>query len=265
MTAQLITPALFDFLRELGANNERPWFEENKARYRAEVRDPMLDFIQAFAEPLAEISPHFRADPRANGGSLFRIYRDTRFSKDKTPYKTNVGAHFRHEAGKDAHAPGFYLHLEPGMCFAGCGVWHPDSPTLGRIRDTIVEKPEEWTRITTGEPLTHPGIEQRLLPDLPPGGRRAQAPAARLRPGASPDRGPQAQGFRRDRRRGGGRGGPPRLPRPLRGESPAPAANSPASCARPSACRSSPAPVQGSRRTTPFSTNTRSSRRTVGR
>ena len=150
MTAQLITPALFDFLRELGANNERPWFEENKARYRAEVRDPMLDFIQAFAEPLAEISPHFRADPRANGGSLFRIYRDTRFSKDKTPYKTNVGAHFRHEAGKDAHAPGFYLHLEPGMCFAGCGVWHPDSPTLGRIRDTIVEKPEEWTRITTG-------------------------------------------------------------------------------------------------------------------
>ncbi len=151
MTAQLITPALFDFLRELKVNNERPWFEENKARYRAEVRDPMLDFIQAFAEPLAEISPHFRADPRANGGSLFRIYRDTRFSKDKTPYKTNVGAHFRHAAGKDAHAPGFYLHLEPGMCFAGCGVWHPDSPTLGRIRDAIVEKPEEWTHITTGD------------------------------------------------------------------------------------------------------------------
>ena len=149
MTAQLITPALFDFLRELKDNNERPWFEGNKARYRAEVRDPMLDFIQAFAEPLAEISPHFRADPRANGGSLFRIYRDTRFSKDKTPYKTNVGAHFRHTAGKDAHAPGFYLHLEPGMCFAGCGVWHPDSPTLGKIRDAIVEKPEEWTRITT--------------------------------------------------------------------------------------------------------------------
>ncbi|MDE0048977.1 MAG: DUF2461 domain-containing protein [Rhodospirillales bacterium] len=151
MTAQPIAPALFDFLRDLRANNERPWFEANKARYRAEVRDPMLDFIQAFAEPLAEISPHFRADPRANGGSLFRIYRDTRFSKDKTPYKTNVGAHFRHEAGKDAHAPGFYLHLEPGMCFAGCGVWHPDSPTLGRIRDAIVDRPEEWTRITASD------------------------------------------------------------------------------------------------------------------
>ena len=113
MTTQPISPALFDFLRALRANNERPWFEANKARYREEVRDPMLDFIAAFAGPLAEISPHFRADPRPNGGSLFRIYRDTRFSKDKTPYKTNVGAHFRHAAGRDAHAPGFYLHLEP--------------------------------------------------------------------------------------------------------------------------------------------------------
>ena len=97
------------------------------------MRDPVLDFIVAFAQPLKKISPHFLADPRANGGSLFRIYRDTRFSKDKTPYKTNVGAHFRHAAGKDAHAPGFYLHLEPGTCFAGCGIWHPDNNTLGRI------------------------------------------------------------------------------------------------------------------------------------
>ena len=149
MTTQPIAPALFDFLRDLTANNERPWFEANKARYRAEVRDPMLDFIAAFGEPLAAISPHFRADPRANGGSLFRIYRDTRFSKNKTPYKTNAGAHFRHTAGKDAHAPGFYLHLEPGACFAGCGVWHPDGPTLAGIRDAIVDRPDEWQRITT--------------------------------------------------------------------------------------------------------------------
>ena len=150
MTAQLITPALFDFLRELRTNNERPWFEANKAAIGPRCATPCSTSSRAFAEPLAEISPHFRADPRANGGSLFRIYRDTRFSKDKTPYKSNVGAHFRHEAGKDAHAPGFYLHLEPGMCFAGCGVWHPDSPTLGKIRDAIVERPNEWRRITTG-------------------------------------------------------------------------------------------------------------------
>lgn len=141
-------PAFFDFLRDLKANNERAWFEANKARYHAEVRDPMLDFIAAFAEPLAEISPHVVADPRTSGGSLFRIHRDTRFSPDKTPYKTNAGAHFRHVAGKDAHAPGFYLHLEPDSCFAACGVWRPDGEALANIRNAIVEDPAGWTRIT---------------------------------------------------------------------------------------------------------------------
>ena len=148
MTTEPITVALFDFLRDLRENNDREWFAANKGRYVADVRDPMLGFIADFAAPLAEISPHFVADPRANGGSLFRIYRDTRFSRDKTPYKTNVGAHFRHAAGKDAHAPGFYLHLEPGMCFAACGVWRPDNPTVTRIRQAIDEGQENWTRIT---------------------------------------------------------------------------------------------------------------------
>lgn len=148
MTTPTIKPAFFDFLRELKANNERSWFADNKARYVAEVRDPMLDFIAAFAEPLAEISPHFVADPRANGGSLFRIYRDTRFSPDKRPYKTNAGAHFRHVAGKDAHAPGFYLHLEPDSCFAGCGVWHPDGEALTQIRNAIADNPAGWKRLT---------------------------------------------------------------------------------------------------------------------
>ncbi len=148
MTAPAIPPALFDFLRELKENNDRAWFEANRARYIGDVRDPMLDFIAAFGEPLAAISPHFRADPRANGGSLFRIYRDTRFSRDKTPYKTNVGAHFRHAAGRDAHAPGFYLHLEPGRCFAGCGIWRPGGEAVGHIRDAIVARPRVWKRIT---------------------------------------------------------------------------------------------------------------------
>ena len=73
-----------------------------------------------------------RAVPRRTGGSLFRIYRDTRFSKDKTPYKTTVGIHFKHERAKDVQAPGFYLHLAPGEVFAGAGIWHPDMPTLTR-------------------------------------------------------------------------------------------------------------------------------------
>ena len=148
MTAPRFKPAFFDFLRELKANNERSWFEANKARYHADVRDPMLDFIDAFGRPLAKISPHFVADPRANGGSLFRIYRDTRFSPDKTPYKTNAGAHFRHIAAKDAHAPGFYLHLEPDSCFAACGMWHPGGDALAEIRNAIVENPACWTHIT---------------------------------------------------------------------------------------------------------------------
>ncbi len=148
MAAPAIPPALFDFLRELKENNDRAWFEANRARYIADVRDPMLDFIAAFGEPLAAISPHFRADPRANGGSLFRIYRDTRFSRDKTPYKTNVGAHFRHAAGRDAHAPGFYLHLEPGRCFAGCGIWRPGGEAVGQIREAIAGRPRIWKRVT---------------------------------------------------------------------------------------------------------------------
>ena len=151
MTTPGPTAALFDFLRELKANNERPWFEANKERYKVQVRDPMLAFIAAFERPLATISPHFRADPRPSGGSLFRIHRDIRFSKDKTPYKTNVGAHFRHVAGKGAHAPGFYIHLEPGDCFAGCGVWRPDSRALGRMRDAVADQPEAWRRITAAQ------------------------------------------------------------------------------------------------------------------
>jgi len=148
VTAAPIPPALFDFLRELRENNDRACFQANRGRYLADVRDPMLDFIAAFAEPLGEISPHFRADPRAHGGSLFRIHRDTRFSPDKTPYKTNVGAHFRHAAGKDAHAPGFYLHLEPERCFAGCGIWRPDRDAAARIREAISARPAVWRRVT---------------------------------------------------------------------------------------------------------------------
>ena len=154
MGPPILRPALFDFLRELEANNERPWFEANKARYIADVRDPMLDFIAAFAEPLAEISPHFVADPRASGGSLFRIYRDTRFSPDKRPYKTNVGAHFRHVAGKDAHAPGFYLHLDTESCFAGCGIWSPGGEAMAQIRNAIADNPGGWKRVTQAKPFS---------------------------------------------------------------------------------------------------------------
>ncbi len=147
------TPALFGFLRDLESNNDRGWFAANKARYVGDVRDPMLDFIAGFAPHLKRISTRYVADPRANGGSLFRIHRDVRFARDKRPYKTNAGAHFRHEAARNAHAPGFYLHLEPGGVFAASGVWHPDGPALARIRNTIAGNAQGWRRVTSPKAL----------------------------------------------------------------------------------------------------------------
>ena len=109
------TPKTFRFLKDLADNNDREWFAENKARYEDVVKEPALRFIHDFAAALRKVSPHFHAGPR----SLFRIHRDTRFSKDKSPYKTAVGVHFRHERAKDAHAPGFYFHVAPGEVFLG--------------------------------------------------------------------------------------------------------------------------------------------------
>jgi len=142
-----ITPGLFNFLRELTQNNDKTWFAENKQRYESVVREPLLKFIADFAIHLAKISPYYEADPRKVGGSLFRIHRDIRFSADKSPYKTHAGIHFRHESGKDVHAPGFYLHFEPHNVFTAIGVWQPDSETLGKIRDVIVAHPARWQQI----------------------------------------------------------------------------------------------------------------------
>jgi uncharacterized protein (TIGR02453 family) len=141
----------FLFLKELAENNNRLWFKENKKRYEALVRDPAIGFITDFGVRLKKISRNFTADPRPVGGSLFRIHRDTRFSKDKTPYKKNTGIQLLHKQGKDVHAPGYYLHLEPRNVFAAAGIWHPDSATLGMIRDAIAENPIGWKRASRGK------------------------------------------------------------------------------------------------------------------
>ncbi len=140
-------PDLFEFLRQLKRHNNREWFAKNKHRYDEVVRDPALMFISSFAPHLHKLSPHFVADPRPTRGSLFRIYRDTRFSHDKRPFKTHVGIHFSHSSGKDSHAPVFYLHLEPDNPFAAAGVWHPDNSALTKIRTAIVAAPGEWAKV----------------------------------------------------------------------------------------------------------------------
>ena len=142
----IITDELFAFFRDIRANNNRDWFAANRSRYEHHVKEPLLAFIRAFAFPLHGISPHFTAIPKV-GGSLFRIYRDIRFSKDKRPYKEAAGVHFRHVAGKGAHAPGFYLHLGPDEVFAAVGIWGPDTATLRRIRERMVEDPEAWHQV----------------------------------------------------------------------------------------------------------------------
>ena len=142
-----IKPGLFTFLRDLARNNNRDWFQANKERYEAQVREPLLKFIADFGEILPEISPHYLADARKVGGSLFRIHRDVRFAKDKSPYKTAAGIHFRHERARDVHAPGYYLHLEPGEIFMGVGIWHPDREALAMIRDAVAaDDGADWLR-----------------------------------------------------------------------------------------------------------------------
>ena len=140
------TDETFLFLRKLSRNNHREWFEQHKQDYEDVVRTPALRFIADMQGDLAQLSQHFLAIPKKVGGSLMRVHRDVRFGRDKRPYKTNIGIQFRHEAGKDVHAPGFYLHIEPGECFLGGGVWRPDAPALGKIREAIVEKPDQWKK-----------------------------------------------------------------------------------------------------------------------
>ena len=150
----MFSKATLGFLDELAANNERAWFEENKPRYEALVREPALEFIAAMATPLAKFAPHFRAEPRKMGGSLMRVFRDTRFARDKSPYKTNIGIQFRHELGKDVHAPGFYLHIATDECFFGAGCWHPEADALGHIRDLIAAQPKRWFAARDDKKLT---------------------------------------------------------------------------------------------------------------
>ena len=144
MSNEYFTKSSFAFLNELDNNNNREWFHENKNRYEDLIRTPALNFIDDMENDLNHISPHFLAVAKKVGGSLMRVHRDVRFSKDKSPYKTNIGIQFRHEMGRDVHAPGFYLHVEPGDCFLGVGIWRPDSDALGKIRDSIIERDKVW-------------------------------------------------------------------------------------------------------------------------
>jgi uncharacterized protein (TIGR02453 family) len=141
------------------------------------VREPALEFIGAMSPYLIEFAPNFRADPRKVGGSLMRVFRDTRFSRDKTPYKTNIGIQFRHALGKDVHAPGFYLHIANDECFFGAGCWHPDPDALGKIRDRIAEDPQRWFAVRDHKKLQSAWTLSGDALSRPPRGYAADHPA----------------------------------------------------------------------------------------
>lgn len=193
-TSGYLTPASFKFLRDLKRNNSREWFQANKARYEAELKQPCLRLIGDLAQPLTQISECYVANPKPVGGSLFRIHRDTRFSGDKTPYKTHAGMSFYHRATREQargsadtanfgrlDAPVFYLHIEPGESFIGGGLWHPMPESVKRVREYMVSNPASWKNITrgasfrklyslTGETLSRPPAgfakDHELIEDL---------------------------------------------------------------------------------------------------
>jgi uncharacterized protein (TIGR02453 family) len=154
MASIYFTKATFRFLRDLKANNNRPWFQENKPRYEEVLRQPFLQLIADLQAPLAKISAHFVADSRSQGGPMFRIYRDTRFAHDKTPYKTWSGARLYHERAREVDAPSFYLHFQQGDCFVGGGKWHPQPESVKRIREFIVNNPAAWEKATRSKSFT---------------------------------------------------------------------------------------------------------------
>jgi len=145
--------AALEFYVGLEADNSRVYWQANRATYDECVKEPFLELSSLIEREFGPLH-------------VFRPNRDTRFSKDKTPYKTHVGIYFRHRRAAETDAPGLYLHLEPREVFLGAGLWHPGTPALKRIRDALNARPEAWRaavaaiepewRLGEGEPLKRP-------------------------------------------------------------------------------------------------------------
>ena len=143
MSDAVLRPAALTFLRGLARNNRKPWFEARREVYERELRTPFRALVEEMDVRLARVAPEFIGDPRR---SMFRIHRDVRFSRDKSPYKTNAACHFfhrdaRHGAGQDAEgaSAGFYFQLQPGMTFAAAGIWMPPRSALAKIREALAD------------------------------------------------------------------------------------------------------------------------------
>ena len=177
-------PAALTFLRQLSRNNRREWFEEHRDRYERDVRAPMLALIEEVDALLGDVAPEIVGERRR---SMFRIHRDVRFSKDKSPYKTNAAVWFFHRdvqrarggetAGGNVHGgAGFYFQIAPDECFTGGGLWMPPRPALAQVRDRLAARPLEWEAIVGA-----PAFRRRF------GALDAEAMLTRVPRGFAPD------------------------------------------------------------------------------
>lgn len=146
-------PASLRFLRALARHNERPWFEAHRGEYEALIKAPLGELVEEMDVRFARFAPEIVGEPKR---SIFRIYRDVRFSEDKSPYKTQAACWFyhrdaSHRVGQESHGggAGFYFQLAPGNCFSGGGIWMPPPEALRKLRDAIAEKPAAFTRTVT--------------------------------------------------------------------------------------------------------------------
>jgi uncharacterized protein (TIGR02453 family) len=160
------TPDTLNFLRALKRNNNREWFGEHKDDYESRVRAPMLAIIERLAEDFPRIAPDLVASPR----SMYRVYRDTRFSPDKTPYKTHVAASFSHQVLPKHESAGLYFHLAPDQLWIGGGVYAPQTPQLQRIRDHIVTNLRSFRSLAESPAFRRMGgVRGTMLKRVPPG------------------------------------------------------------------------------------------------
>jgi len=178
------TPASLRFFRQLATNNNKQWFEAHRDDYEQHVREPMRELVEEMFARFRTFAPEVGGDPKR---SMFRINRDVRFSKDKSPYKTHAACWFHHRGatrnvGTEAEAgsAGFHFHLEPGgNSMIGAGVWMPPRPQLNRVRDSIAEKPEPFLAVARGLPKRFGGIHEYSTLKRMPRGYDENHPAAK--------------------------------------------------------------------------------------
>src|ERR1700733_12153362 len=172
----MLQAATIKFLKDLKKNNNKPWFEKNKPAYLL-AKEDMDQFVQKVIDGLGKTDPDIA--PLLSRNCQYRIYRDVRFSKDKTPYKSHMGA-FLNKGGKKSPTAGYYFHCEPGRNIAGGGLWMPMPPELNKVRQEIDYNFPEWKKIvgnSTFKKLYPEGLSKEDILSRPPKGYEEENPA----------------------------------------------------------------------------------------